>query len=494
MPLWWPRRWMSCVSVAASVADRTLVAPVWSTLLDYHDTLGGDVGELAAMADFAPDPEQQLFLDQLFAVDRHGKPVAFESAVIAPRQNLKSGALEMAALGWLFLTQEPLVTWSAHEFKTTMESFRHLTQLVEGCDFLRREVKWIHRGVGSESIELTNNRRLLFKARTKGSGRGLTGNKTILDEAFALRPMHMGAILPTMAATPNGQTAYGSSAGMVDSDVLRGIRDRGRNGTGGRLAYVEWGDPQPNVCQAEDCGHELSAVGCALDDMDRLARVNTALDRRITRDTLRALRQAMPPEEFAREFLGWWDERATTDSDLSAADWSALAGSAGPSGRLVMAVDVAPSQAWSSIVACGNGVIELVDRRRGTSWLPERMADLAERHNVDTFAVDPVGPVGGVLPELERAGLPLALVDGKESVRACGALVAAVADKSLSHRGEPEFLAAVGGSSRRSVGDGWKWSRRDSTVDISPLVAATLAHWLWLSRAGEPITPEIYFV
>jgi len=287
---------------------------------------------------------------------------------------------------------------------------------------------------------------------------------------------------------------YASSAGMVDSDVLRGIRDRGRSGTGGRLAYVEWGDPNPNVCQGEDCGHELSAVGCALDDMDRLARVNTALDRRITRDTLRALRQAMPPEEFAREFLGWWDERATTDTDLSAADWSALAGSAGPSGRLVMAVDVAPSQAWSSIVACGNGVIELVDRRRGTSWLPERMADLAERHNVDTFAVDPVGPVGGVLPELERAGLPLALVDGKESVRACGALVAAVADKSLSHRGEPEFLAAVGGSSRRSVGDGWKWSRRDSTVDISPLVAATLAHWLWLSRAGEPITPEIYFV
>ena len=481
-------------AVTVSAHSRALIEPTFSHLVGAAQTLGPEVGELAALAGLPPDPEQQLVLDQVFAFERDGSPSAFEVGIIAPRQNLKTATLKMINIGWLFLTEERLVTWSSHEFKTTVEAFRDMIELIESTPHLDREVKSIQRGNGDECIELFGDRRLLFKARTKGGGRGLTGNKTNLDEGYALREIHMGALLPTMAATPNAQVVYASSAGMVDSDVLRGIRDRGRSGTGGRLAYVEWGDPNPNVCAAEDCGHELAAVGCALDDMDRLARVNTALDRRITRDTLRALRQAMPPEEFAREFLGWWDERATTDTDLSAADWSALAGSAGPSGRLVMAVDVAPSQAWSSIVACGNGVIELVDRRRGTSWLPERMADLAERHNVDTFAVDPVGPVGGVLPELERAGLPLALVDGKESVRACGALVAAVADKSLSHRGEPEFLAAVGGSSRRSVGDGWKWSRRDSTVDISPLVAATLAHWLWLSRAGEPITPEIYFV
>jgi len=480
--------------VTVSAHSRALIEPTFSQLVDAGQTLGPEVGELASLAGLSPDPEQQLVLDHVFAFERDGSPSAFEVGIIAPRQNLKTATLKMINIGWLFLTEERLVTWSSHEFKTTVEAFRDMIELIESAPDLDREVKSIQRGNGDECIELFGDRRLLFKARTKGGGRGLTGNKTNLDEGYALREVHMGALLPTMAATPNAQVVYASSAGMVDSDVLRGIRDRGRNGSGGRLAYFEWGDPLPNVCQGEDCGHELGAVGCALDDMDRLARVNTALDRRITRDTLRALRQAMPPEEFAREFLGWWDERATTDSDLSAADWSALAGSAGPSGRLVMAVDVAPSQAWSSIVACGNGVLELVDRRRGTSWLPERMSDLAERHDVDSFAIDPAGPVGGVLPELERAGLTLTLVDGKESVRACGALVAAVADKTVSHRGEPELLAAVGGSSRRAVGDGWKWSRKDSTVDISPLVAATLAHWLWLSRAGEPITPEIYFV
>ena len=53
----------------------------------------------------------------------------------------------------------------------------------------------------------------------------------------------------------------------------------------------------------------------------------------------------------------------------------------------------------------------------------------------------------------------------------------------LCATGEPALMAAVGGASRRTVGDGWKWSRKDSTVDVSPLVAATYAHWMWLGRA-----------
>jgi hypothetical protein len=34
---------------------------------------------------------------------------------------------------------------------------------------------------------------------------------------------------------------------------------------------------------------------------------------------------------------------------------------------------------------------------------------------------------------------------------------------------------ALAGARRRRLGDAWAWDRRDSTVDISPLVAATLA-------------------
>jgi hypothetical protein len=38
-------------------------------------------------------------------------------------------------------------------------------------------------------------------------------------------------------------------------------------------------------------------------------------------------------------------------------------------------------------------------------------------------------------------------------------------------------VAAVRGAVTRPLGDSWVWSRKSSAVDISPLVAVTLAHW-----------------
>ena len=475
------------------LAAPSLLAPTFSTLVDASETLGPLVGDLSTLAGLPPDPEQQLVLDQLFAVDQHGRPSAFETGLIAPRQNLKTGLAKMAALGWLYITEERLVIWSSHEFKTTMEAFRDIVAMIESTPDLEREVQIVRRGSGSEAIELTRDRRLVFKARTKGAGRGLTGDKVILDEAYALHPMHVGAILPTMAARPGAQILYGSSAGMVDSEVLRDLRDRGRTGTAPRLAYLEWGDPNPNRCGVDGCEHRLGAPGCALDDPERLARVNTALGRRITLETLQAMRHAMPPEEFAREFLGWWDEPDSHGPDIEAAAWQSLETDDAPEAPLHLGVDVAPNQAWASIVVCGAGVLELIDRRRGTAWLPDRLADLVATHRPASVTVDPAGPVGVLLGDFDRLGIDITLLERQDSVRACGALSAAIVEQTVRHRGEVEFAAALAGSSRRAVGDGWKWSRKDSTVDISPLVAATWAHWSSTQDDYGP-APIIHFV
>jgi hypothetical protein len=36
---------------------------------------------------------------------------------------------------------------------------------------------------------------------------------------------------------------------------------------------------------------------------------------------------------------------------------------------------------------------------------------------------------------------------------------------------------ALAGAQKRPLGDAWAWARRGAGVDISPLVAATLAKW-----------------
>jgi hypothetical protein len=47
----------------------------------------------------------------------------------------------------------------------------------------------------------------------------------------------------------------------------------------------------------------------------------------------------------------------------------------------------------------------------------------------------------------------------------------------LRHLGQPELTSAITGACSRTVGDAWLWDRKSSDVDISPLVAGTIALW-----------------
>ena len=462
--------------------------PTFSTLVDYEHTLGPKVAKVCAAAGYAPDPEQQLILDQTFGVAADGLPAASTVVIIAPRQNLKSGALKMLTIGWMFVAKERSVTWSAHEFGTALNSFEDpyeqgIAQLVENTPMLARRVRSVGRSHGSEGFKLRSAAEFKLRARTSTGGRGLTADKSILDEGFALRDVHIGALRPTMMARPRGQLVIASSACRKNSEVLREYVQRGRAGGEPRLVYLEWCDPNPNEgCAADDCDHAKTAVGCALDDLDRLAAANPGYPHRVSERAFRDARRDMSPAEFAIEIMGWHEEPDQATSDLTVEVWQTAVTDDRPTGRLVMAVDTAPSHAWSSIVVCGGGVLELVDRRRGSSWLPDRVRELCDRHQVAEAVIDPAGPVAGVIPDFEAAGVRLRLLSGSDSAAACGALVDSIGEQRVKVRHADAFLSAVAGAARRKTGDRWKWSRVSSEVDISPLVAATWAAWAWADQ------------
>src|ERR1035441_2792150 len=158
-----------------------LVEPAHLSRPESFKTYGPEVSDLAESVGFPPDAQQRLAQDVIFGRRADGQSSAFEIAIIAARQQLKTGAFKIAALGWLYLFDEPLVVWSAHEFTTASEAFRDIEELITGSDFLRAEVKAITHGTGKEGIELLSGARLIFKTRTKGGGRGLAGRKVILD-------------------------------------------------------------------------------------------------------------------------------------------------------------------------------------------------------------------------------------------------------------------------------------------------------------------------
>ena len=60
------------------LAKRTLLKPTYLHEPARVETFGPLVADLCDRAGFAPDPEQELILDNVFAIRPDGKPAAFE--------------------------------------------------------------------------------------------------------------------------------------------------------------------------------------------------------------------------------------------------------------------------------------------------------------------------------------------------------------------------------------------------------------------------------
>lgn len=482
--------------MSVAVAAPELVPPAHLWVPDHTATAGGEAADLAASAGLVLDPEQRLALDAILAEKPNGKWAAFEAALIASRQNLKTFVFQVVVLADLFLFDSEFVVWSAHEFNTAMEAFRDFKVLFDANPHLARRIDKTNEANGEEGFEFYSGQRLRFKARTKSGGRGLTADRVILDEAFALTPKIMGSLMPTMSARSihgNPQILYGSSAGKADSDVLRGVRDRGRAGNDPSLAYVEWCAPV-TPCEDDRCDHRVGSPGCVLDDPEMWRRANPAMDRRISRSWIEGERRAMTPDEFARERLGWWEEPSSAVAGLPLHVWEGAAHEGHIGSPLGYALDVAPDLSWAALVrasACDNGTaLELVAHRRGTSWVAEELAAL--RGDTSTpVALDLGSPASVLADDLTAAGIDTINPSARDVAQACSGLLDGLIRRNVWHAVSPALDAAVRGASRRPMGDAWAWSRKNSLVDISPLVAGTLALWV-TSQVETPVAPFLF--
>lgn len=405
-----------------------------------------------------------------------GRWAAGEVAVVEPRQNGKGAILEARALAGMFLVGEPLILWSAHEFKTAKEAFLRCRTYVDNFDHLRRRVKAVRVAAGDEGIELLGGTRLRFLARSGGSGRGFSGDCVILDEAYALTDDQMAALLPTVSARPNPQIWYTSSAPLPTSVVLRRIMKRGRAAgmAPAGLAYFEWS-------AADDADS---------DDRAAWAAANPALGARISEEAVARERQAMDEETFRRERLGIVDLRDEAGHVIPPGVWASRADARSePVDPVAFGLDVAPDRSWSSIAVAGRradglGHGELVEHRGGTGWVLDRLVEMAQRWRPCVLTLDPAGPAGAFVTALAEAGFStdpagdqwrLHLMGAREYAQACGALVDDVVNDRWRHLGQANVDAALEGARIRPLADAWAWNRKGSTVDISPLVAVTLA-------------------
>lgn len=446
--------------------------PAFSSLPQFDTSAGREAVEFAASAGLFLDDWQAYVLEQSLGERSNGKWAASEVGLIVPRQNGKGAILEARELAGLFLFGEKLILHSAHEFKTAQEGFRRLRFLIENTDSLRKRVAKIVTSHGDEGIELTKpagGGRLRFVARSRGSGRGFSGDCVILDEAYNLADAAMDALMPTLSARPNPQIIYTSSAPLLDSTVLRRLCLRGRAGQDTALAYFEW----------------CSAAGLQPNDPEAWAQANPALGIRLDPEFVEREFAALSPEGFRRERLGIWEEH---ERSAILPGWSALADPSSeipPRSALTFALDVAPSRAMSAIAVAGarsdgRTHVEIVDRRPETYWILDRFRALRDRWGRIRVVVDPRSAAGSLIEPLKvEPGIEVVETSPREVAEAAGRFFDACSTTvaSLRHLNDPVLNAAVDAAITRPLGDAWAWDRRKPTEDITPLVAATLAFW-----------------
>lgn len=487
---------------AEALADPyALVQPAFHTGPSWDATDGPVAARIGELVGMTPDPEQQLFLDDLFAVrevDGEERPVSLETALIAPRQQLKTGALKIATLTWAFASDAKLIVWSAHEYFASQEAFRDLRTLIEEHSFLMERVAQIRTAPAREAIELFDGTRIIFRARHEGAGRSLSGDKVILDEAYALTADHTSALLPTMGARPKGQVVYASSAGLAKSSVLRDLRDRGRNPTPGqRLTYLEWASIKP--CAVDRCRHVIGDDGCALNDVREWKKANPLLGRRrlngttMSLDYLNSMRESLgrrDPEKFAREHMGWWTEPGASEV-FGPGRWEACARPETPGLKLSgVGVAVDRDLTRAAIVGAGvapDGVIEVRPLRTGpgVSWLEAEVEALRRQHDCLVVSAEK-GPEAGLAFDMRR-------LSRAEDQDACGALYVRVRDRQVAHADYLELTASVDASKQRWSSDRWTWTAADADGegDTSVIKAAT---WAAYAAAGKLAPVKSFYV
>ena len=351
----------------------------------------------------------------------------------------------------------------------------------------------LRKSQGSEGIhKRRGSSRFQLFAPTPTALHSTNVDTATVDEAWAadleLGEAIEGGITPAQLTRPWRQTLIVSAGGTIESTWFDRWLETGERGVEG-VALFDYGadatapgyDPgDPAVWRQ---AHPTAGIAFPL---EVLAAEYALAEQRGT------------VAEFERAYLNVWPRpsSALLAAGLDLEQWRAAAAPDVAPVPAALAVDVAADRSSAALAVAGAHpddptriAVEILDHRRGLDWLAGAVADARGRYRAPVVADSLVA--ASIIAELKRRRVKVDPIGASDHARACSMFVDRLAWRTLTHRSQGVLDEAILGARRRPLGDAWLWSRRNSAIDISPLVAATLAVFAAVTKPRPTRKPSM---
>lgn len=337
---------------------------------------------------------------------------------------------------------------------------------------------------GSEQVKWQNGSRHTLTPPNEKAGHGQTVDFACLDEAFAqIDDRVEQALRPAMITRTQPQFYIVSTAGTAKSLYLKSRVEQGRllveSDVDSRIAYFEWSAPED-----ADPGSEETWRVCM-----------PALGHTIDVEAVRTEYMAMKLPEFRRAFLNQWsDEIPEQWLVVTEHDWNAsldIDSYITDKSPLSLGIDFTPERSFGTLVMAGYNPTDRIHieipsaesrgifcNAPGVNWIVPTVVDLVRKWNPASVVIQGNSPAASLIPELEYKKVKVTVPSAAEYNGACGNLYDRIYNGQLAHLGQAAFVRSLAGARKLELGEGaWKWNRKETAVDLSPVVSMTLAVW-----------------
>lgn len=411
--------------------------------------------------------------------------------LMVARQNGKTHLVKILILWKLFVQKAALVIGAAQSLGDAEDVWEEiLTQAQNTPSLAKRLGKTTHVN-GGKKMRTSYGGIYMVETLQRDAGRGKTSDLVFLDELREHKTrVAWNALSATTLVPPNSQNLCASNAGDSQSVVLNTLQDQATRAietdrtVNSSVGLFEWSaDPE-----------------LAVEDHHGWRQANPALGYTLTYESIQSAKDSMDEAGFKTEHLC---QRVKTLAVgiLPMEKWRAcLDLDSRFAGPVHLGLDVAWDRSAATLAVAGydeagDRRVEVVATRAGLDWvlpwLKERL-DQPDGWWDGRIALQIRGaPVSSMVESLREAKIYVEEWGGPDLAIATGQFYDFVVAGKIRHMGQPVLDAAVQVARSKVSGDAWWFDRKNSPLDISPLIAATAATWL-MDQDPEEVQTSAY--